>query len=64
MTDIKMPTMMSIKEAAQKTNLPEYTIRKLVTDKKVPAINTGKKYYVNLEKFIEFLNMGEIDDLR
>ena len=56
MEDLKLPTMLSIKEVAKKTKLPEYTIRRLITDKKVPFINNGKKYYVNLEQLNQYLN--------
>lgn len=56
MEDLKLPTMLSIKEIAQKTKLPEYTIRRLITGKKVPFINNGKKFYVNYEQLVEYLN--------
>lgn len=56
MEDLKLPTMLSVKEVAHRTKLPEYTIRRLITDKKVPFINNGKKYYVNYERLVDYLN--------
>lgn len=56
MEDLKLPKMLSVKEVAHRTKLPEYTIRRLITDKKVPFINNGKKYYVNYECLVDYLN--------
>lgn len=56
MEDLKLPTMLSIKEVAEKTKLPVYTVRTLIANKKVPFINLGKKIYVNYEQLVEYLN--------
>lgn len=56
MDNISVPTMLSIKETAERTNLSETYIRKLVWDKKIVFVKTGKKYLVNLERLVDYLN--------
>ena len=56
MDNISVPTMLSIKETAERTNLSETYIRKLVWDKKIVFVKTGKKYLVNLEYLVDYLN--------
>ena len=51
-----IPTMVTIKEAAEKTGLSYYYIRKLCLEKKVVHIMAGRKVLINEEKFINFLN--------
>ena len=53
---MKFPTMMTIKETAKATNLPEHFIRKLIWDNKIIYSVAGNKYFVNVDKFIEYLN--------
>jgi len=57
----KIPTMLSIRETAERTGLSMTYIRHLCWDKKIPFIKTGCKYLVNFEKFIEFLNTPETE---
>ncbi len=59
MDDIKIPTMLTINQAAERTNLPKWYIRQLVWDKKICYVRSGKKYLVNLEKLCDFLNTPE-----
>ena len=56
---IAIPTMLTIKETAKRTQLSETYIRNLVLGKKICFVKAGKKYLVNLEKLIEFLNTQE-----
>ena len=51
-----IPTMLTIKETAERTNLPEFYIRNLVWENKIPYLKAGKKYLVNLNRFIDYLN--------
>lgn len=51
-----IPTMVTIKEAAKKTGLSYYYIRKLCLEKKVVHITAGRKVLINEEIFINFLN--------
>lgn len=54
--EIKVPTMLSIKETAQKTGVAEFYIRQLVAKNEICFVKAGKKYLINLEKFVEYLN--------
>lgn len=54
--EIKVPTMLSIKETAKKTGVAEFYIRKLVAKNEICFVKAGKKYLINLEKFVEYLN--------
>lgn len=53
------PKMLSINQTAQQTGISEYLIRQLVLKKKIKFIKSGKKYLINFDSFIEFLNTGE-----
>ena len=54
--EIKVLTMLTIKETAKVTGIAEYNIRQLVAGNKIFFVKAGKKYLINLEKFIEYLN--------
>lgn len=54
MADI--PRMLTIKEAAKETGLAEYHVRQLCINGEIVAVRTGRKYLVNLDRFIEYLN--------
>lgn len=56
MDNIKIPTMLTVKETARVTNLPVNFIRQLVWDNKIVYTKAGCKYLVNLEKLVEYLN--------
>lgn len=56
MYNATVPTMLSINEAAERTNLPRTFIRKLCWDNKITYVRSGKKYLVNLEKLCDYLN--------
>ena len=53
---VHIPTMLSIRETAQRTHLSETYIRKLVWENKISYVMTGKKYLVNLERLVDYLN--------
>ena len=53
------PTMKTINEVAKITGLAKHYIRQLVLQNKIVHVKAGKKFLINLEKFIEFLNNGE-----
>ena len=55
MENKKFPQMVTVKEASKETGLPEYLIRKLCITKKVKAIKSGKKYYLNADSLMRFL---------
>jgi excisionase family DNA binding protein len=57
MADI--PIMLKIHEAATKFNLSYHFTRQLVLQKKVKYVKAGKKYLVNEQSLIDYLNEGE-----
>lgn len=54
-----VPTMLTIKETVQKTGLSEYFLRALVSQKKIVFVYTGRKFLINYEKLIDYLNRGD-----
>lgn len=59
---LRCPTMLTIKQTAEKTNLPYELIRKLCLQNKIIFIKSGSKYLINFEKFIDYLNGGAISE--
>ncbi len=55
----KIPTMLTIKEAADKTGVAAHFIRNLAIQNEIVHVRCGKKYLINLEKFIEYLNTSK-----
>lgn len=56
----RIPTMMTIREAARELSFPEHALRVLVREGKVVHIKTGTKVLVNLDKLIEYLSTGDM----
>jgi len=54
--DRLIPRMVTIKEAAAATGLAEYHVRQMCICGTISAVKTGKKYLVNLDRFIDYLN--------
>lgn len=54
-----VPTMLTIREIAERCNLAKHYIRQLCVNDKIIYCKAGSKYLVNYEKFIEYLNNGE-----
>ena len=57
-----IPTMIGIKETAIRTGLAQHYIRQLCIDGKIVRVRCGKKYLVNLEKFIDYLNSSQTQE--
>lgn len=55
----KIPLMWTIKEASQNTRLSYDFIRKLCLQNKIVHVKAGRKYFVNSEKLVEYLNSGK-----
>lgn len=55
-----IPTMVTIRMAADQTGLSYDYIRKLCLAGKIVFVRSGSKYLINLEKFIDYLNNGEV----
>lgn len=58
---MQIPTMLTIKSAAEQTGLSYDCIRKMCLQNKIVYIRAGTKFLINLEKLIEYLN-GEADE--
>jgi len=72
-TFLKIPRMATIKETwnfleqeAEKANvknyITEYRIRQLALTNQIVHVRAGKKILINLDKLIEFLNVGSSSD--
>lgn len=55
----KIPLMWTIKEASQNTGLSYDFIRKLCLQNRIVHVKAGRKYLVNSEKLVEYLNSGK-----
>lgn len=55
----KLPVMKSIKDMMELTGLPYTFLRSLCIQNKIVYIKTGKKYLINYDRFIDYLNSGE-----
>lgn len=53
---LKIPIMLTIEETARVTGRAKHYIRELAINKKIVHTRSGKKYLINLEKFIEYEN--------
>ena len=53
------PTMLTIKQTAERTGLAVHYIRQLCLENKIVYRKAGAKYLINFEKFIEYLNNSE-----
>ena len=62
-TDI--PQMLTINRAAKAVNLSPYFIRQLVLqkNKNIKFIKAGRKYLINFDSLIKFLNTGEVESV-
>ena len=60
-TNITLPRMRTIREAARETGIPEHALRVLVKEGRIVYIKVGSKALINMERLAEFLNKGEGD---
>lgn len=54
-----LPKMKTINEMVELTGLPYTFFRGLCVQNKIVYIKTGKKYLINYDRFIDYLNNGE-----
>lgn len=62
MAEMKCPTMVPIRKAAELSGCSYEFIRKLCLNKQIVFVKAGTKYLINWEKFCDFLNGGEAGD--
>ena len=56
-----IPKMLTINEIAEVAGLAKFYIRQLCINKKIVCVKAGRKFLINLEKLIEFLNSGDLN---
>ena len=56
MENVNIPTMLTIKQTAEKTHLSETYLRRLSWKNEICFVRSGKKYLINLEKLCDYLN--------
>lgn len=59
--ELKIPTMVTLAEASKQTGLSYGYLRKLCLTGQITHIRAGKKYLINLEKLVDYLNGGTAD---
>ena len=58
-TEIKIPRMIGIDDAAEMFGLTRYFVRQLCLQKRIVFVKAGKKYLVNAERLADYLNRGD-----
>ena len=58
--EIRVPRMLTIREAARETGLSYDCLRKLCLQGKLVHIKAGAKFLLNECKLIEYLNKGDV----
>lgn len=51
-----IPRMRTIKEVSAETGISYDALRKMCLRKQIPAMKCGKKFLINVDKFIDMLN--------
>lgn len=59
--ELKIPTMVTLAEASKQTGLSYDYLRKLCLRDQITHIRAGKKYLINLERLVDYLNGGTAD---
>ena len=54
--DFKIPTMLTIEETARRTGVAPYFVRQCCLKNQIAYVKAGRKYLVNFEKFVDYLN--------
>lgn len=61
-TNISIPHMVGIDEAAKMFGLTRYFVRQLCWNKKIVFVKAGQKYLINVEKLADYLNRGDTNE--
>lgn len=56
-----IPTMKTIDETAVLLGLPKHWVRQKVLNGEIVAVRSGKRYLVNVDKLIEYLNSNTLE---
>ena len=55
MSNEYIPLVVTAKECAEMTNLPIFAIRRWICEGRFPVIRSGRRIFINMDKFREFL---------
>ena len=53
------PEMITVRQAASRGILPERALRRLIAEKRIPVVRSGRTQYINYGKLVEMLDRGE-----
>ena len=53
------PEMITVRQAASRGVLPERALRRLIAEKKIPVIRSGRTQYINYDRLLDMLEKGE-----
>ena len=53
------PEMITVRQAAGRGVLPERALRRLIAEKKIPVIRSGRTQYINYGRLLDMLDRGE-----
>lgn len=53
-----LPRMRTIRQAAAESGLAVYFVRRLIAENKVVYVKAGRKFLVNFDSLIQYLNSG------
>ena len=56
MTDEKVPTMLTIRETAERVGLSYGIVRRMALRGEIVTVKSGRKTFVNFDRFIDYLN--------
>ncbi len=55
-----VPVMLTIPQTAKRLGLPVHFVRACVLDGRAVSVRAGSKYLINLNRFIDYLNEGDV----
>lgn len=58
MNEVRIPTMNTLREAAEATGLSYDCLRKMCLRNEIVYIKSGNKFLINMDKLVEYLNGG------
>ena len=55
MSNDYIPLVVTVQECAEMTKLPIFAIRRWICEGRFPVIRSGRRIFINMDKFREFL---------
>ena len=52
------PEMLTVRQAATRGVLPERALRRLIAEKRLPVVRSGRTQYINFNRLLDMLNDG------